>query len=407
MPSPEWIRSSPKLVAIAALAVASIMTPSPGEAPAWASLVDVLTEPRFNHLELAPIAPALAATVASTYPVATASSGVVYVYNPTVDIFERQAGVAGPLIGERAETIGKGQLNFAASYSYVHPTSINGDDLDSLLNRRLVNGRMIVFPVEGGVTLSNGRFTNFLPVRVVADLDVRAHIFSPSVTYGITNDFDFNVTLPLLYTSLDVTADTKVPDPRFPTFALQPGDPNAVVGSRSASDSDLGVGDLLLRAKWVPLRNEWIDVATQLGLSLPTGNRNNFQGTGTTQVQPTLVLSHVYGRFEPLLNLQLDVNANDVSRSVVGWAAGGTAQIIDRLSLSVVFLGRHELTPLTDPLAAPFFFQIERSDQYSASVGCRWRFASSAFIGANAIVPMNDQGIQAAVIPTLEAEYAF
>jgi len=103
----------------------------------------------------------------------------------------------------------------------------------------------------------------------------------------------------------------------------------------------------------------------------------------------------------------MDLNTNDVGRSVVGWAAGGTAQIIDPLNLSVVFLGRHELAPLTEPIATPFFFQIERSDQYNASVGSRWRFATSGFVSLNAIVPLNQQGLQAAVIPTLELEYAF
>src|SRR5262249_14685065 len=38
-----------------------------------------------------------------------------------------------------------------------------------------------------------------------------------------------------------------------------------------------------------------------------------FQGTGTTRVQPTLVLSHVFGdRFEPLLNVGIDINAKSV-----------------------------------------------------------------------------------------------
>ncbi len=390
-----------------AVGLASLVALWTGGSPAWASLADLLKQPQFNHLGLAPIAPALAATVASTYPVASASSGVVYVYNPALDTLERQTGVAGPIIGERAETIGKGQFNLAVSYSWVHVTSINGDDIDSLLNRPRVNGTSLAFPVPGFVTLANGRITNFLPVRVVADLDVQAHILAPSVTYGVTNDLDVNATLPLLRTSLDVTAHTQVPDPRFPEFALPPGNPNAQVGSRSASGDDVGIGDLLLRAKWVPLRSEWVDVATQLGLSVPTGSQNNFQGTGTTRLQPTLIFSHLYGRFEPLLNVAIDLNTNDVGRSVVGWAAGGTAQIIDPLNLSVVFLGRHELAPLTEPIATPFFFQIERSDQYNASVGSRWRFATSGFVSLNAIVPLNQQGLQAAVIPTLELEYAF
>src|SRR5205809_1781922 len=357
--------------------LASLVGVWPVDSPAWASLADLLKEPQFNHLQLAPIAPALAATVASTYPVASASSGVVYVYNPELDTLERRTSVAGPIIGERAETIGKGQFNLGVSYSYVHLTSINGDDLDSLLNHPRVNGKTIVFPVQPAVMLADGRLTTFLPVRVVADLDVQAHIVAPSITYGVTNDFDVNATLPLLRTSLDVTADTQVPDPRFPEFALPPGSPNAQIGSRTASGDDVGIGDLLLRAKWVLLRSERVDVATQLGLGLPTGSQNNFQGTGTTRLVPTLILSHLYGRFEPLLNVAIDLNTNDVGRSVVGWAAGGTAQIIDPLNLSVVLLGRHELTPVTEPIATPFFFQIERSVQYSASVGSRPRFPAA------------------------------
>src|SRR5437870_8723474 len=201
-----------------------------GGSPAWASLADVLKEPQFNHLSLAPIAPALAATVASTYPVASASSGVVYVYNTALDTLERQTGVAGPIIGERAETIGKGEFSLAASYSYVQLTSINGDDLDSLLNRPPANGKELIFRFPHGVKLADGRLATFLPVRVVADLDLQAHILAPSVTYGITNDLEVNARLPLLRTSLDVTAHTQVPDPRVREFALPPSSPNAQVG---------------------------------------------------------------------------------------------------------------------------------------------------------------------------------
>src|SRR5262249_24571125 len=153
-------------------------------------------------------------TVASTYPIASASSGVTWVYDPTVDTMVRRAGVAGPIIGERAETIGKGRFNLSAPFSYVHLTSINGDDLHSLRNRPPVNGRTLIFPVRRGLTLADGRFTTFLPVHVVADLDVSAYILSPSLTYGVTPDLDVNVTLPLLQTSLGVTTHAQAPDPR-------------------------------------------------------------------------------------------------------------------------------------------------------------------------------------------------
>src|SRR5262249_30049427 len=116
-------------------------------------------------LQLSQIGPALANTVASTYPVASASSSIAYVFDPASDTFEGQARVLGPIFGERAETIGKGNLNVGVSYSYVNLKTINGDDLDDLVNKTSVNGRVASFPVPGGVTLADGRFTNFLPVE--------------------------------------------------------------------------------------------------------------------------------------------------------------------------------------------------------------------------------------------------
>src|SRR5262245_49921577 len=111
------------------------------------SLSSLLAQGRFAELRLAPLWPALANTVALTYPVASASSSVTYVYNPALDVLERRIGVGGPIIGERAETIGRGVLDVGLSYSHVHLTSINGDDLDHLVNRPVVDGRVISFPV--------------------------------------------------------------------------------------------------------------------------------------------------------------------------------------------------------------------------------------------------------------------
>src|SRR5262245_38524717 len=376
--------------------------------PAHASsLSSILAQGRFTDRGLPPLGPALANTVALTYPVASASSSVTYVYNPTLDVLERRTGVGGPIIGERAETIGRGVLNLGLSYSFVQLTSINGEDLDHLVNRPVVNGRLVSFPVPDGTMLKDGRFTNFLPVRVVADLGIDAHIVTPSLTYGVTRDLDVNLTLPILRTALDVDTRSQIPDPRLPSFALPAGSPIAGTRRIAASDTAAGVGDLLLRAKYLLLRESVVDVAALLGLSLPTGDPDAFQGTGTTRVQPALVLSRVFGdRFEPLLNVGIDINADDASRSIVRWAVGTTAQL-GPVTGALVFLGRHELSRQSDRIEPPFFFQIERNDQYDASVGLRWRFADSGFVSANALVPLNQQGLRADVIPTVAVEYAF
>ena len=377
-------------------------------ATAGQSLSDIFQSPRFAHLGLAPLGPALASTVASTYPVASASSSVTFVYNRELDTVERRPGPLGPILGERAETIGKGQFDLALTYSFVDLTTINGEPLDDLVNAPLVNGRYLFFPVPRGTMLKDGRFTTVLPVRVNLDLGVEAHIISPSVTYGVTPDLDVNLTVPIVRTSLDLRTRSLIPDPRLPSFRLMPGNPLAGTNIQSASASSAGVGDLLLRAKYVVRRGDPADVAVGLGLSLPTGRADDFQGAGTTRVEPGLIASHVFGTWlELLANAGIALDAEHVGRSVVQWAVGGTLMPTENVAVPIVFLGRDELGAPSDPIANPFFFQIERSDTVDASIGIRWRITDTAVLSANALMPLNRQGLQADFIPTLEVEGTF
>lgn len=130
---------------------------------AGGSLSDVFQQPRFARLGLASIGPALAATVAETYPVASASSSVVYRFDPTLDTPAASPGLPGPIFGERAETVGQGRVDLTASYSFVRLATINGEPLDDLVNRRTVGNRFLFFRVRGGAMLEDGRFTTILP----------------------------------------------------------------------------------------------------------------------------------------------------------------------------------------------------------------------------------------------------
>ena len=365
---------------------------------------------------MGPIGPALANTVASTYPVASASSSVTYAFNPKTETFERQTRVLGPIIGERAETIGKGQIDIGTSISFVDFSTINGDNLGSLINQPSIDGRVVSFPVPGGVTLKDGRFTNFLPVLVHANIDVQATIGTPSITYGVTPDLDVNLSLPLIETYLNVKVNETVPDPRLPQYMLPdcstttcpPGQIQPTMINHQAADRAVGFGDLLLRFKYIILRDKPVDLAAGLGVSFPSGNPDNFAGTGTYQVQPELVVSKVIAeRFEPLLNLGVNLNADDVSRSSFRWAVGATGIVYGPITAAAVFLGTNEFNAQTDPISAPFFFQINRNDYYNFSFGLRCLFAETGVISANVIVPLNRDGLRADYIPTIQAEYAF
>jgi hypothetical protein len=245
-------------------------------------------------------------------------------------------------------------------------------------------------------------------VQVLADLDVQANIITPGVTYGLTPNLDVNLTLPLIETDLHVKVTDTVPDPRLPQFALNDDDPNARTRTRTFSDSAFGVGDALIRLKYVFSRGEPVDLAAGLGLSLPSGDQDDLHGTGDTRLLPSLILSRVFlERVEPILNLGFDINANDVDRSAFRWAVGATAQIFGPLTGALVFLGRNELSAQSEPIDAPFFFQIERNDVYDVAIGLRYLFLESLILSANVLVPLNDDGLRADAVPTAELEYVF
>ena len=409
-----------RFTALAAGGAAVLLTASVAGA---GKLADVFTSGELAGLEMGPIGPALANSVASTYPVASASSSVTYAFNPKTETFERQTRVLGPIVGERAETIGQGQINIGVSYSAVDLSTINGNDLGNLVNQASIGGQVVSFPVPGGVVRNNGKFTNFLPVLVHANIDVEANIGTPSITYGVTPDLDVNLSVPLIETYLNVKVNETVPDPRLPEFMLRDCNANGPAGdpstcnpneirpttiNRQAGGRATGFGDLLLRLKYVLLRDKPVDLAAGLGVSFPSGDPDNFQGTGTYQVQPEVVVSKVVAeRFEPLLDLGVNLNADDVSRSSVRWAVGSTATVYGPITAAAVFLGRNEFNSQTDQIKAPFFFQINRNDYYDFSFGLRCLFAESGVISANIIVPLNRDGLRADYIPTLQAEYAF
>lgn len=359
-------------------------------------------------LELEPLTNVLADTVASTYPVASASSSVTYVYNPRLEAFERTTRVLGPILGERAETIGERQMNVGTSYSYVDLDSVNGKSLDDLNSRAIVNGRVIARPIENGAFLDDGRFTNFLPARVHANLDVTANIVSPFFTYGLSPNWDVNLTIPIVQTSLKIKVRDEVPDPRVPGFPLPADSPLRGMELQKFSDSSAGIGDILLRSKYVLLRDRPVDLALALGLAFPSGDDHDLQGTGTMRVQPNVILSRIFfDRIQPLLNFGIDINANDVDRSIFRWAAGGTVELLGPLTACAVFLGRHELSEQTDEIDAPFFFQIDRNDIFDAALGLRFLFLESGVVSFNALVPLNDDGLRSDVVPTVEVQYAF
>jgi hypothetical protein len=355
---------------------------------ARAALIDRLDTPVLRGLGRA-----LAVSVGKSLPIPAASSGVTFTFNPRTSAFERDTEVLGQLFLERAHPIGAGRLNASVTYQYVAIDTFGRHELDSLSDRRTIRGTVdFVIP-------------HF-------DLDLVTHEMTTSITYGLTDDLEVNLTIPVLHTTLDI-------EPRLvqvDSGAVQLG---------SEHDTEIGIGDVFLRGKYRLLRGRWGELAAGLVFRLPSGNEDDFQGTGLFEVSPRLYASTPIVTLAPPLRVQgyvnagLDLTPEDSSRGEGRYGVGVDVMIATRLTLSIAFLAREPFARLlppgaldvpraNGPRAAIFGLSAGHPSYYDVSVGGRvnlWR--DTVFLIGNVVVPANRDGVRASVIPLVGIEATF
>ena len=356
---------------------------------AGAELIDRLDTPVLGGLGRA-----LAVSVGKSLPIPSASSGITFTFNPRTSAFERDTEVLGQLFLERAHPIGAGRLNVSLTYQYVAIDTFGRHDLDSLSDRR---------PIREGAT-------DFIIPHF--DLELITHEITTSVTYGVTDDLEVNLTIPVLHTTLDI-------EPQL----VQLGGGRTQGGSEH--DTEIGIGDVFLRGKYRLLRGRWGELAAGLIFRLPSGNEDDFQGTGLFEVSPRLYASTPLVTLAPLVRVQgylnagLDLTPEDSSRGEGRYGVGIDVMLATRVTLSVAFLAREPFArlvppgtmdvPRADGTRSPIFgLSPGHPSYYDVSVGGRvnlWR--DTVFLIGNVVVPANRDGVRASVIPLIGIEATF
>jgi hypothetical protein len=371
---------------------------------AVAALLLVFTEARAKTLldsfatpTTRPVGVALAESIGRSLPLTAASAGITFHFDKETHAFERETEILGQIFLERPRPLGRGKLNLSLSYQWVHVDRVDGQAIDRLSDTRA----FIDDPVEIRSNLIFQRFA----------LDLTTHQVTTSVSYGATDDLDLNVTVPMLETRLRVGA----------AAVNQAGRP---VRAR-LHGSAFGVGDLFLRGKERLVHGRFGDLAAGLVLRVPTGEQDNFQGTGDWEASPMLYAATPSWRLSTSLQAQayanggVELNADDVDRSHGRFGAGIDLRIAEHATLAVAFLGREAFAGI----APPGFFDVRRVDgsrlpflglerdrvsTYDLSVGGRvnlWR--DTVFGIANVLLPLNSDGFRADVIPLIGFEAAF
>lgn len=342
-----------------------------------------------------------------SYPLIAASAGVTYRFDPLTGAFEREAAMIGQLFLERAEPIGRGRWNIGVSYQRVALDSIEGKNADALSDPT-----PILLVDENLEPVALATFDRL-------SIEAVTHVTTFSVTYGVSDAADLNLTVPVIVSDLHTEVTASV-------FNLISGE----LASNTVRDSETsaGVGDVILRGRYRLLDLNPVKAAAGLVLRFPSGDADSLRGTGVYEVTPMLYVSTgtwrpaSWTRLAAYLNGGVDLVADDVDASEGRWGVGLDVGITDGGTLGLAVLGRHPFKRLAPPgffdvvrvlpgptlgVAPLFGIQGDRPDYYDFSVGGRVNLWRDTVIGfANAIIPLNDAGIRTGVIPLAGVEVA-
>ncbi len=309
----------------------------------------------------------------------------------------------GPLLTERAPTLGARRLDVNFTYTRIAFTQFQGSDLENV---------PLIFAAEdinqNGIIDRRGTFRSESDqVLVRLKLDISEDLFAMIATYGVTSSWDIGVVVPVVHLRFRADGQAAIVDKNGnPGGTFVNGSPVHLFRNGSSSltasggGDTTGVGDVIIRTKYnlFTSHSALPDLSTVVEAKLPTGSRDNLLGTGGTNLTGLLVASRTYGRwFTPHLNLGYVRDTRDTRQSKIRYAGGFDARLLERLTVIADIMG------FSKPNGNGVGNNI-----VDLSLGAKWNPIGSWFLGANFQIPLNKgSGLRADFIPTFAVEYLF
>jgi hypothetical protein len=363
---------------------------------------------------------ALASQLAAV-PLPSSASGFTYELDPTLGVFQRSTQSFGPILAERAETIGKGKFAAGFSYQYFSFDTIEGVSLDQI---------PAVFTHDDPA--SGGRSD---VVTTLNSIDTRVGQSTAFFTYGLLGAVDLSVAVPYVSVDMDVVSEASVQRIGTPTTPAVHffRDANGGYGASrlyTASGSASGIGDVILRLKSTIAKSGQTSVALGVDSRVPTGDEENLLGSGAPGVKPFLVVSVTNKAFAPHLNLAYQWNGDSVLAGNVMtgekgdmpdqvlYAVGLDVGLTEKVTLAVDVLGRYVIdsprlnstTFRTIDVGSTFpniHFDTGSFSVVDGAVGLKINLGGRLLADFNALFKLNDAGLRDTFTPLVGIEYSF
>ena len=357
-------------------------------------------------------------------PVSATSGGSTFSFEGGVPV--RTSTSAGPVFGERAQTLGRGRVLAGLSRTGVSFKTLRGVELDGL--RFTFTHANSDF--EGCDSIAGGD-CSLLGVPLLEnetidldlDLDVRLTVTTFLLTYGLSDRIDVGAVLPLVSTEIEGTSRAQInpfgPPPAVHFFGGTPDDP-VLTASRFVRGSSTGVGDVVGRVKINLRRGDPLAVGVLADVRFPTGSEHDLLGSGAFAARGIAILSARFGDFSPHANLGYLYRGGEFETDAVLGTLGFDHLLAPWATLAMDLISQLQVgeSPLQvpDPVViqspyvrtvTPSIIPDRRDDIVDGSVGLKLTTAPGLTVVANGEWPLNRGGLRPDIIWTVGLEYNF
>lgn len=356
-----------------------------------------------------------------TVPLPSPASGFTYQLDPSTGVFQRTTQSFGPILAERAETIGASRTSFGFAFQRFTFDTIEDLDLDRVPavfthdSAQLLGGRQDVVTTVNSIRANVSQYTTFF-------------------TLGVTDRFDVSVALPIVATDLRVVSQATVQrlgttNPLTHFFRLDNGD----IGDRrvfTANGSASGIGDLTVRLKSTLKKTASSAFAVGLDVRVPTGDEMELLGTGAAGLQPFAIWSATYQKVSPHVNAGYLWNGASVLAGnpatgtsadlpdQVTYVAGADVGVTTRFTFAFDVLGRYVIDAkrltLQDFHALDgrsvfqnIAFQNDSFNELNGAFGVKANLFGRLLMNVNLLFSLDARGLRDKVTPLIGFDYTF
>lgn len=371
------------------------------------------------------------ATELSNLPNPSPASATQFTWDPNSGTLQGSPQSLGPILAERAETIGKNRFLFA-----VTNQSFSFDRLDKLDLR----GFEVAYPLDIPLTsiLPAAPPGVTIPGLIVANayINVKVNQTTAHFTYGLTHWLDASYAFPIVTSSVTIRGGATLRE-------LLTGQSLVTLPTQFVQLSSTGPGDGTLRFKANLLsqptrpkrggataapQSRKFKVALAVDFRLPTGDEFDYHGAGAFGVKPFLIASMTNKVISPHLNAGFQWNGSSYLASQypaekrrlpsqVFYSAGFDAAISPRMTVAFDFMDQMVISGQRT-LLRPFetrdggrysaigFDDITRHE-YNASAGFKAKVISAIVVTGNVLFRLNETGLRARIAPLVGISYLF